>query len=140
MNSRVWIFDTTLRDGEQSPGCSMTVPEKLRMAEKLALLGVDIMEAGFPIASDGDFEAVDAVSRAFPWMQVAALARCATGDVERAAQVSRKGQTPADPHLYRDQRYPSQIQAEEIEGRGSEQRGCRCGTRPHVRRRCGVFR
>jgi 2-isopropylmalate synthase len=86
MKNRVWIFDTTLRDGEQSPGCSMTVPEKLRMAEKLALLGVDIMEAGFPIASDGDFEAVDAVSRAFPWIQVAALARCATGDVERAAR------------------------------------------------------
>ena len=55
---RVFIFDTTLRDGEQSPGCSMTVPEKLRMAHKLADLGVDILEAGFPIASDGDFEAV----------------------------------------------------------------------------------
>ena len=59
MNNRVWIFDTTLRDGEQSPGCSMTVPEKLRMAGKLVELGVDILEAGFPIASDGDFEAVD---------------------------------------------------------------------------------
>ena len=94
MKNRVWIFDTTLRDGEQSPGCSMTVPEKLRMAEKLALLGVDIMEAGFPIASDGDFEAVDAVSRAFPWMQVAALARCATGDVERAARSLEAAKRP----------------------------------------------
>jgi len=94
MKNRVWIFDTTLRDGEQSPGCSMTVPEKLRMAEKLALLGVDIMEAGFPIASDGDFEAVDAVSRAFPWMQVAALARCATGDVERAARSLQHAKRP----------------------------------------------
>src|SRR4030081_3638951 len=80
MSDRVYIFDTTLRDGEQSPGCSMTVPEKLRMAEKLVALGVDIMEAGFPIASDGDFEAVDAVSRQFPWVQVAALARSCTLD------------------------------------------------------------
>ncbi len=94
MKNRVWIFDTTLRDGEQSPGCSMTVPEKLRMAEKLALLGVDIMEAGFPIASDGDFAAVDAVSRAFPWIQVAALARCATGDVERAARSLEAAKRP----------------------------------------------
>src|ERR1017187_392647 len=94
MKNRVWIFDTTLRDGEQSPGCSMTVPEKLRMAEKLALLGVDILEAGFPIASDGDFEAVDAVSRAFPWMQVASLARCATGDIERAARSLEHAKRP----------------------------------------------
>src|SRR5450432_497388 len=64
----------------------MTVPEKLRMARKLVELGVDIMEAGFPIASEGDFEAVDAVSREFPWAQVAALARCCTLDVERAAK------------------------------------------------------
>jgi 2-isopropylmalate synthase len=86
MSDRVLIFDTTLRDGEQSPGCSMTVPEKLRMARKLVDLGVDFLEAGFPIASDGDFEAVDAVSREFPQAQVAALARCCTLDVERAAK------------------------------------------------------
>src|ERR1039458_10355038 len=82
MSDRVYIFDTTLRDGEQSPGCSMTVPEKLRMAHKLVELGVDIVEAGFPIASEGDFEAVDAVSREFPWAEVAALARCCTMDVD----------------------------------------------------------
>src|SRR5579863_2349977 len=86
MSDRVYIFDTTLRDGEQSPGCSMTVPEKLRMARKLVELGVDILEAGFPIASEGDFEAVEAVSREFPWANVAALARCCTMDVERAAR------------------------------------------------------
>ncbi|HTR36225.1 MAG TPA: 2-isopropylmalate synthase [Bryobacteraceae bacterium] len=85
MADRVYIFDTTLRDGEQSPGCSMTVPEKLRLAHKLVELGVDILEAGFPIASEGDFEAVDAVSREFSWVQVAALARANTMDVERAA-------------------------------------------------------
>src|ERR1700676_3438922 len=94
MNNRVWIFDTTLRDGEQSPGCSMTVPEKLRMARKLVELGVDILEAGFPIASQGDFEAVDAVSREFPWAQVAALARCTRLDVERAANALTKARRP----------------------------------------------
>ncbi len=94
MNNRVWIFDTTLRDGEQSPGCSMTVPEKLRMAAKLVELGVDILEAGFPIASQGDFEAVDAVSREFPWAQVAALARCTKLDVERAATALNKARRP----------------------------------------------
>src|SRR5256712_2545406 len=86
MSNRVYIFDTTLRDGEQSPGCSMTVPEKVRMAAKLVDLGVDILEAGFPIASDGDFEAVEAVSRDFHWVTVAALARACTLDVERAAR------------------------------------------------------
>src|ERR1700724_2276367 len=94
MKNRVYIFDTTLRDGEQSPGCSMTVVEKLRMAHKLADLGVDIMEAGFPIASEGDFEAVDAVSRQFPWVQVAALARCTRMDVERAAESLKKARRP----------------------------------------------
>src|SRR5947209_16996180 len=84
--SRVYIFDTTLRDGEQSPGCSMTTPEKLKMAAQLVDLGVDILEAGFPIASQGDFESVDAISLQFPWIQVAALARSCTLDVQRAAK------------------------------------------------------
>jgi len=94
MSERVYIFDTTLRDGEQSPGCSMTVPEKLRMARKLVDLGVDVLEAGFPIASEGDFEAVGAVGREFPWVQVAALARACTLDVERAAQSLRNTRRP----------------------------------------------
>jgi 2-isopropylmalate synthase len=92
--SRVYIFDTTLRDGEQSPGCSMTMPEKLKMAEVLVALGVDILEAGFPIASEGDYEAVDAISRQFPWVQVAALARACTLDVERAAKALAKAKRP----------------------------------------------
>ena len=94
MSNRVYIFDTTLRDGEQSPGCSMTVPEKLRLARKLVELGVDILEAGFPIASDGDYEAVDAVSREFSWVQVAALARANTPDVERAAEALKHARRP----------------------------------------------
>ena len=94
MSNRVYIFDTTLRDGEQSPGCSMTVSEKTRMARKLVELGVDILEAGFPIASDGDFEAVDAISREFPWVTVAALARSCTLDVERAARALEHARRP----------------------------------------------
>jgi 2-isopropylmalate synthase len=94
MSDRVYIFDTTLRDGEQSPGCSMNVPEKIRMARKLVELGVDILEAGFPIASEGDFEAVDAISREFPWAQVAALGRACTLDVERAAQSLKYARRP----------------------------------------------
>src|SRR5271169_2381293 len=94
MTDRVYIFDTTLRDGEQSPGCSMTVSEKLRMAAKLVDLGVDILEAGFPIASDGDFEAVDAISREYPWANVAALARSSTLDVERAAAALKHAKRP----------------------------------------------
>ncbi len=91
---RVFIFDTTLRDGEQSPGCSMTVPEKLRMAHKLADLGVDILEAGFPIASEGDYQAVRVVSSELPWMRVAALSRACKLDVERAASALEPAQHP----------------------------------------------
>ncbi|HZT39467.1 MAG TPA: 2-isopropylmalate synthase [Bryobacteraceae bacterium] len=94
MSNRVYIFDTTLRDGEQSPGCSMTVHEKMGMAAKLVELGVDILEAGFPIASDGDFEAVDAISREFPWAHVAALARANRLDVERAAAALQHARRP----------------------------------------------
>lgn len=94
MNQRIHIFDTTLRDGEQSPGCSMTVPEKMRMAAKLVELGVDIMEAGFPIASHGDFEAVEAISREFGNRDVtiAALARSTAKDVERAGEALKHAQ------------------------------------------------
>src|SRR4051812_18199406 len=94
MSDRVKIFDTTLRDGEQSCGCSMTVAEKLRMARKLVELGVDVMEAGFPIASEGDYEAVDRIGREFTEVSVAALARCCTGDIERAARALEKAKRP----------------------------------------------
>src|SRR6266849_4576092 len=80
------IFDTTLRDGEQSPGCSMNVEEKLRMAQQLDRLGVDIIEAGFPIASEGDFQAVRLIAQSVRRPKIAALARCCAADVERAAQ------------------------------------------------------
>jgi len=83
---RVLIFDTTLRDGEQSPGCSMTQPEKLRVARALAELGVDVIEAGFPAASRGDFDSVTAVAREVEGPTVCALARCHDEDIELAAR------------------------------------------------------
>jgi 2-isopropylmalate synthase len=95
----VYIFDTTLRDGEQAPGCSMTVTEKVRMAHRLADLGVDILEAGFPIASEGDFEAVRAVGREVG-VKVAALARCTPLDVERAAKALEGARGPARIHVF----------------------------------------
>ena len=85
-STRITIFDTTLRDGEQSPGCSMNVQEKVRLARQLDKLGVDVIEAGFPIASDGDFAAVQAVAAAVPRPIIAGLARASKHDIERAAQ------------------------------------------------------
>ncbi len=83
----VIVFDTTLRDGEQSPGCSMTQPEKLQIAEALVDLGVDVIEAGFPIASPGDFQAVREIANSFgDRTTIAGLARCRAEDVDRAAE------------------------------------------------------
>ncbi len=84
-NSVVTIFDTTLRDGEQSPGCSMDTAAKLEVAKALVELGIDVIEAGFPIASPGDFEAVQRVAREFgSRTTIAGLARCRTEDIDRA--------------------------------------------------------
>jgi 2-isopropylmalate synthase len=90
----VKIFDTTLRDGEQSPGCSMTWVEKLRMARQLDRLGVDVIEAGFPIASAGDFRAVQVVARDIRRPVVAALARCCHDDIQRAWQALKAAARP----------------------------------------------
>ena len=84
---RVLIFDTTLRDGEQSPGCSMTQPEKLRVARALAELGVDVIEAGFPAASRGDWESVECGGpRGTRARSICGLARCNREDIELAAR------------------------------------------------------
>lgn len=91
---RITIFDTTLRDGEQSPGCSMDIPEKLRMAHCLDALGVDVIEAGFPIASEGDFAAVQHVARDVRRPSIAALARCKRDDVQRAWDAVREAEHP----------------------------------------------
>src|SRR3977135_2816695 len=82
--ARITVFDTTLRDGEQSPGCSMNHQEKLRLAHQLDRLGVDVIEAGFPIASDGDFAAVKAIAAVIRRPIIAGLARACRPDIERA--------------------------------------------------------
>ena len=83
-NQRVVIFDTTMRDGEQSPGCSMNLEEKLQVADVLEEMGVDVIEAGFPIASKGDFEAVSEIAKRVKNSTVAGLARATPKDIERA--------------------------------------------------------
>jgi 2-isopropylmalate synthase len=94
-DNRVWIFDSTLRDGEQSPGCSMNTPEKRRMAKQLQALGVDILEAGFPIASEDDFEAVRQIgAETDSSVVVAALARAMRPDIERAAKALETAKRP----------------------------------------------
>ena len=92
--ARITVFDTTLRDGEQSPGCSMNVGEKLRLARQLDRLGVDVIEAGFPIASDGDFEAVQAIAASVRRPIIAGLARTRREDIERAWQALRHAARP----------------------------------------------
>jgi 2-isopropylmalate synthase len=94
MNDRVIIFDTTLRDGEQSPGISLNTAEKLEIAQQLARLGVDVIEAGFPIASPGDFEAVRAIAREVDGPIITGLARAHAADIERAAEAVRDSQRP----------------------------------------------
>jgi 2-isopropylmalate synthase len=124
MSDRVLIFDTTLRDGEQSPGCSMTVREKVRMAGKLAELGVDIMEAGFPIASEGDYEAVRAVAAEIRDITIAGLARACTADITRAASALQGAERPrihtfiatSDIHLkYKLRKTQAQVLDETVE-------------------------
>src|SRR4051812_46316459 len=92
--NRVIIFDTTLRDGEQSPGISLNANEKLEIAQQLARLGVDVIEAGFPIASPGDFQAVQAIAREVHGPVIAGLARAQAPDIERAADAVRDAQRP----------------------------------------------
>lgn len=94
MKKRVHIFDTTLRDGEQSPGFSMNLTEKLKMAEQLELLGVDVMEAGFPIASQGDFESVREIAKRITNCQVAGLSRIREEDISRCWEAIQFAKMP----------------------------------------------
>src|SRR6204780_2790612 len=92
--NRVRIFDTTLRDGEQSPGISLNRQEKLDIAHQLARLGVDVIEAGFPITSPGDFESVEAIAREVEGPVICALARTSAQDIEAAWQAVKDSQRP----------------------------------------------
>jgi 2-isopropylmalate synthase len=94
MSERVIIFDTTLRDGEQSPGASMNAAEKLRLAGQLEKLGVDVIEAGFPAASEGDFDAVSQIAGRLKRAEVAGLARAGRNDIDRAWQAIRHAARP----------------------------------------------
>src|SRR5437763_6259197 len=91
---RVIIFDTTLRDGEQAPGASMNLAEKLEIAHALCELGVDVIEAGFPIASPGDFEAVQSIARTVHGPIVCGLARCNDDDIDRAWEALKESPKP----------------------------------------------
>lgn len=91
---QVYIFDTTLRDGEQSPGASMTLEEKLQVAEVLDDMGVDIIEAGFPIASNGDFEAVKEIGKVTKNAVICGLARASIADIDRAGEALRDAKRP----------------------------------------------
>ena len=90
MKDKLIIFDTTLRDGEQSPGASMTRDEKIRIAKALERLKVDVIEAGFPAASPGDFEAVQAVAKVIKNSVVCGLARALDKDIDRAGEALRR--------------------------------------------------
>lgn len=94
MGQQVYIFDTTLRDGEQVPGCKLNTKEKLELALKLEALGVDIIEAGFPISSPGDFESVEQIAKAVKTATVCGLSRAVQKDIEVAAQALKYAKRP----------------------------------------------
>ncbi len=94
MSDRIYFFDTTLRDGEQSPGATMHLAEQLRLARQLEIVGVDIMEAGFPAASQGDFEAVHAIASQARNIQVAGLSRALTSDIDRCWEAIKHAENP----------------------------------------------
>jgi 2-isopropylmalate synthase len=100
MSEQILIFDTTLRDGEQCPGASMNIREKLEVARQLARLRVDIIEAGFPIASDGDFEAVKSIASEIQGPRIAGLARCVDKDIDRAAEAVKPAGDRARIHVF----------------------------------------
>jgi len=94
MSEKIYIFDTTLRDGEQSPGATMNTEEKKRLARQLDNLGVDIIEAGFPAASEGDFDAVKEISKVVEHAQIAALCRATDADIDRGWEAIKGAKYP----------------------------------------------
>lgn len=100
MNNKLVIFDTTLRDGEQSPGASMTLRQKLEVAQQLARLKVDVLEGGFPVISQGDFDAVHSIASEVPGISVAGLARCVAKDIEAAAAAVKPAGARGRVHVF----------------------------------------
>src|SRR5213078_2335797 len=99
-NDRIIIFDTTLRDGEQCPGASMNLREKLEVARQLARLRVDVIEAGFPVISDGDFASVQAIAREIKGPTIAGLARCVPKDIDAAGHAVKPAGKRARIHVF----------------------------------------
>jgi len=99
-NNKIIIFDTTLRDGEQSPGASMNAGEKLRLALQLEKLGVDVIEAGFAAASPGDFEAIHEIAKASSKINVCSLARAVERDIKAAGDAIAPAKKQENSHLY----------------------------------------
>src|ERR1700754_1136809 len=91
---KIYIFDTTLRDGEQVPGCKLNADEKLELALKLEELGVDILEAGFPVSSPGDFKSVEEISKVITKATVCALTRAVKNDIDVAGAAIKKAKRP----------------------------------------------
>ena len=123
MSNKIIVFDTTLRDGEQTPGVNLNINEKVEIARQLERLGVDIIEAGFPAASDGDFEAVRAVSQNVE-CQVAALCRCTRGDIEKGWEALSEAKNPR-LHLFLatseiHMKYKLRMTADEVYARAVE--------------------
>ncbi len=135
MADYVYIFDTTLRDGEQSPGCSMNVREKLQVARMLDELGVDVIEAGFPAASDGDFESVKAVGDLGLKATICGLSRTRHGDIDAVARSLDTAKKQAPAHFHRDQPDPPRIQAEDEQAADHRRDVRRHGVRQAVVRR-----
>lgn len=122
--NRIYLFDTTLRDGEQSPGVSLNVEEKLEIAHQLARLGVDVIEAGFPIASPGDFAAVEAIARQVRGPIIAGLCRATRQDIDRTWEAIREAESPrihtflatSDIHLqYKLQKSREEVLSQAVE-------------------------
>ena len=120
--NRVHIFDTTLRDGEQSPGISLNTQEKVEIAQQLARLGVDVIEAGFPITSPGDFEAVQAIAREVEGPVVCGLARTHKADIDAAWGAIKELVAPSHPHLHLDLGHPHRASAVRRRARTSRAR------------------
>ena len=119
MAERIIIFDTTLRDGEQSPGASMNKAEKLRLARQLEKLKVDVIEAGFPVASQGDFEAVALIAKEVRGLTVTALCRTEMSDIDRAWEAVKSRGRPPAAYLYRHFGFAFKIQTAQDPKRGA---------------------
>ena len=138
--AHVRIFDTTLRDGEQSPGCSMSPQQKAVMARALAELGVDIIETGFPASSQSDREAAALIARDLRETTLCVLSRCLPGDIEASARALEAARQTAPARVPVHQPAASRAQIADEQGRGAGSDGAQRGLRAQLRRRRRILR